>query len=181
MIKQKYKNVVVLEEIKWRQKAKVKWLKEGDNNTKFFHRMTTARRNVNYISKMKIGNAWVEDKGRIKDHVDGFFKELYNDSGIVRPKLEGLEFKMLSDKQRAWLERPITEVEVKNVIWSTEDDKNPGPDVFTMAFYKTYWELIREDVMKTMEFFYYGSSLDRGGSATFISLIPKKGAEEKGL
>lgn len=55
--------LVALKKIKWKHEAKVKWLKEEDNNTKFFQRMANARKSVNFISKMKIGNEWVEDKG----------------------------------------------------------------------------------------------------------------------
>jgi hypothetical protein len=35
------------EEILWRQKSRVQWLKEGEKNTKFFHREMVHRRHIN--------------------------------------------------------------------------------------------------------------------------------------
>jgi hypothetical protein len=35
------------EEILWRQKSRVQWLKAGEKNTKFFHKSTIAHRNHN--------------------------------------------------------------------------------------------------------------------------------------
>ena len=45
--KKAYKTWVLREEISWRQKSRELWLKEGDNNIKFFHKMVNAhsRRN----------------------------------------------------------------------------------------------------------------------------------------
>ena len=42
-----YKTWVLREEISWRQKSRELWLKEEDNNTRFFHKMVNAhsRRN----------------------------------------------------------------------------------------------------------------------------------------
>lgn len=47
--KQEYAKIVGLEEMKWKQKTKIKWLQEGDNNTKFFHHIASSKRNTNYI------------------------------------------------------------------------------------------------------------------------------------
>jgi hypothetical protein len=41
------------EEILWFQKLQIIWLKEGERNTKFFHRTTTAKRAHNKILKIK--------------------------------------------------------------------------------------------------------------------------------
>lgn len=43
LAKHDFANVVGLEEIKWKQKAKVQFLKEGDNNTNFFHLIALSR------------------------------------------------------------------------------------------------------------------------------------------
>eukprot|EP00253_Pinus_taeda_P026862 PITA_26862 len=40
------------EEILWRQKSRIHWMKEGEKNTKFFHKTTVQRRMSNQISQI---------------------------------------------------------------------------------------------------------------------------------
>ena len=45
--------LILREEIYWRQKGRVKWVKEGDCNLKFFHKVANSRRNRKFIKFLK--------------------------------------------------------------------------------------------------------------------------------
>ena len=45
-------DLLLKEEVHWRQKSRVKWIKEGDCNSKFFHRMTNGRRSRKFIKSL---------------------------------------------------------------------------------------------------------------------------------
>ena len=50
---------VIMEEISWRQKSTKIWLKEGDRNTGFFHKMENSHRMRNNIDRIRIGGDWL--------------------------------------------------------------------------------------------------------------------------
>ena len=57
-----YKNWIDLEEVSWRKISKELWLKEGDKNTGFFHRMTNLHRRRNTLLNINInGRRSVQD------------------------------------------------------------------------------------------------------------------------
>jgi len=49
--------VALKEEIFWKQRVRVRWLKEGDRNTKFFHKVASHHRNSNGIYGLMINDS----------------------------------------------------------------------------------------------------------------------------
>ncbi|KAK9157331.1 hypothetical protein Scep_003905 [Stephania cephalantha] len=65
-----------------RQKAKLRWLKEGDANTKYFHPMMSCRKNKNYIGILQDDNGvFTEDEASIKLMILKFYTKLYSSEG----------------------------------------------------------------------------------------------------
>ena len=56
--KETFKKWVLLEETYWRQVLRELWLKEGDKNTGFFHRMAKAHQRNNSLDRIKINRVW---------------------------------------------------------------------------------------------------------------------------
>ena len=54
-----------LEEITWRQKSKALYLKEGDNNTRFFHRLANSHRHTNTMRGVEVEGILFEDESAI--------------------------------------------------------------------------------------------------------------------
>jgi len=62
-------NSILQEEINWRQKCRVLWLKEGDKCTKFFHRMANSNRRSNAIESLSVNGFISFDQHAIRNHV----------------------------------------------------------------------------------------------------------------
>jgi hypothetical protein len=73
------------------------------------------------------------------------------------------------------LEQPFSEKEVRDTIVCLPSDKAPGPDGFTGKFYKTYWDIIKIDIMTALNSLYHGNAfkLDLLNSA-YLILLPKR-------
>ena len=110
-------------------------IKEGDNNTKFFHKVANSRRRYNHISMLEVDGVMYEDDLEMADQVVQFYKNLYNETEEWRPFVEGLEFDQIEGIERDWLEQRFEREEILRVVKELEGDKAPGPDGFTMAFY----------------------------------------------
>ncbi|KAI0516068.1 hypothetical protein KFK09_008740 [Dendrobium nobile] len=64
----------------WKQRAKVKWVVEGDSNTKLFHAFANARRNANWISQVKKKDGLLtEDPREVEDVFFKFFQDKWKD------------------------------------------------------------------------------------------------------
>jgi hypothetical protein len=78
------------------------------------------------------------------------------------------------------LDIPFSEKEVWETIKQLPSDKAPGLDVFTGAFYKTCWPLIKGDIMTAMSAVWSRKFMNFGNlNSAYITLIPKLvGAEQ---
>jgi hypothetical protein len=61
------------EEMSWRQKSRVRWLKEGDNCTKFFHQVARANTRNNSIESLIVNCSLTSDPACISEHVVNYY------------------------------------------------------------------------------------------------------------
>ncbi|KAM0876090.1 hypothetical protein ACQ4PT_036415 [Festuca glaucescens] len=73
------------------------------------------------------------------------------------------------------LEAGFTEKEVWEAIRSMPEDKSPGPDGFSWAFYRHCWPVIKMDVLDALREIFLGRCQHFGGlNNAYITLLPKR-------
>ena len=122
-----------------RQKSRAKWIKEGDSNTTYFHKVINFRRCSNAIHGIFIDGAWVQQPHLVKNAMFTFFHERFTEQNLCRPTLDGVNFPMIEHNQRDGLTAPFSDTEIRDAIWSCAGDKCPGPDCFNFRFIKEFW------------------------------------------
>ncbi|XP_020681302.2 uncharacterized protein LOC110098732 [Dendrobium catenatum] len=133
------------------QRAKAKWVKDGDANTKIFHSFTNARRNNNWISQVKDANGELsDDPGSIEEEFMRFFQVKWESrscsfTGWPKPWTSLLN----SDKEMQ--NRELNEAEISEVILNLGNNRAPGFDGISYSFFKAFWKIIRVDVVRAVQ------------------------------
>jgi len=158
----------------WRQRGKVRWVKEGDAATRYFHTHATIRHRNNKITSLKddLGNSFSghEQKAEIlwntyKNRMGlSEFSQIYFDMDQFIQPAENL----------GNLELPFTKEEIEQVIRGLPNNKSPGPDGFTNEFIKGCWPLIEPDIIQLCIKFQNEDVCLRSINTSHIVLIPKK-------
>ncbi|RVW34407.1 Transposon TX1 uncharacterized 149 kDa protein [Vitis vinifera] len=172
--------LILREEIHWRQKAKVKWVKEGDCNSKFYHKVANGRRNRKYIKELENERGLVlKNAESITEEILHYFEKLYTNPTGESWGVEGLDWSPISEESALRLDSPFTEEEISKAIFQLDRDKAPGPDGFTIAVFQECWDVIKEDLVRVFAEFHRSGIINQSTNASFIVLIPKKSLSKR--
>ncbi|XP_060965763.1 uncharacterized protein LOC133034618 [Cannabis sativa] len=166
-------------EIFWKQRAKQFWLKEGDQNSKYFHKAASNRRRSNLISKLKNDQGvFVDWENGLSDVVVQYFMSLFSASNTDYREVIDCIDHVVPEMANLELTRPVLEEEVKTAVFQMHPDKSPGPDGMTPTFYQRCWHIVKQDVVGVVQRFFATGAFDEACSDANVVLIPKKKGPE---
>ncbi|KAK4381552.1 putative mitochondrial protein [Sesamum angolense] len=165
------------EEVYWKQRGKVHWLREGDRNTSYFHNHASTQRRSNDITRIKNGDGqWLEQEEEIRDNIETYFGDIFRSRNPSEEELEkGTEAisGRLSEELLHELSQPYTAEEVSKALSQMASLKSPGPDGMPPFFFQKYWHIVKTDVISTTLALLNDLTLPPGLNHTHIALIPK--------
>ncbi|RVW36862.1 hypothetical protein CK203_113737 [Vitis vinifera] len=155
--KENYAKWVSMEEVHWRQLSRELWLREGDRNTGFFHRMANARRRVNTLDKIKINGVRITEEQEVREGIASAYQQLLSEDSGWKADI-GVFF-----------------AEADQDEWG----QSPGvPDGFTVAFWQRCWEILKEDILDMFKEFHDQNSFIKSLNHTFLVLLPEERGEK---
>ncbi|KAJ9704891.1 hypothetical protein PVL29_003103 [Vitis rotundifolia] len=179
--RENYKKWVLLEETHWRQHSREIWLREGDKNTGFFHRMANAHRRNNTLDRVKINGVWLTEEQEVREGIAHAFHQSLSEETGWKADIGMIQLDQINQQEAENLETPFSEAEIHSALLEMNGDKAPGPDGFTMAFWQYCWDFAKEEILEMFLEFHENGSFLKSLNNTFLVLIPKKiGAEELG-
>ncbi|XP_059301908.1 uncharacterized protein LOC132053826 [Lycium ferocissimum] len=119
-----------------RQKASIRWLDEGDSNTKYFHSMINDRTRRLTLHKIKNQEGqWISGDKDIGDEAVKHFENLFGEDRD--PQLHHLDciHQEVTDKDNDALTTDPREEEIKKVVFDLNPNSAHSPDGFNGYFY----------------------------------------------
>ena len=165
------------EESKWAQRAKVKHVQEGGNNTKYFHLIANGKHRKKIIFQLEQDEGTIVGENNLKVFISEYYKRLF---GAPDPCHFSLEESFIADlpqitpQENSILTSVFTEKEVFEAISQMELNKAPGPDGFPAEFYQKFWLLIKADLMAMFTQLHCGDLPLFQLNFGVITLLPKK-------
>ena len=163
------------EEMIWRQKSRVLWLRKADRNSKYFHALVKQRRARNRITQLldENGNV-VEDEERLVAISTSYFRQIFESSNPedIADVLSEIS-PTITGAINEGLTTPVTEWEVKLALFAMHPEKAPGPDGITALFYQNFWDIVKDDLTRMVNQFIFDGTMAHGLNDTNICLIPK--------
>jgi hypothetical protein len=145
-------------------------------NTKFFHTLTKTRRVRNKICGLFLPDgSWCSEDNTLQVEAVNFYKSLfyYNDT-IELNAFEGVTIPKLSSEGVSELAKSVTKEEVDIALMSMGSYKAPGKDGFHALFFKTYWDIVGDDVCRLVYSAFENGSFNQDIVETLVVLIPKE-------
>lgn len=172
-------DILLQEESFWRQKAQLNWTVHGERNTKYFHASVVAKRRRGRIMQLKNhAGRWSTDEMELKHLALDYYKGLYSQDNHNPCNTQCWNFPNLNRSSRWWLNRAVTESEIKHAMFELGPHKTPGPDGLPTCFYQKQWDWVGSSVCKFVLEVFASGVIPEGMNDSLICLIPKQAQPE---
>jgi hypothetical protein len=165
------------EEKKWAQRAKVKHIQEGGNNTKYFHLIANGKHRKKKIFQLEQDEGTIVGDDNLKIYITEYYKKLFGapaHTSFSMMENHVTDIPQLTPEENNILTTAFTEVEVFEAISQMEHNKSPGPDGFPAEFYQKCWSIIKDDLMTLFTQLHMGQLPLYKLNFGVITLLPKK-------
>ncbi|XP_062112572.1 uncharacterized protein LOC133823736 [Humulus lupulus] len=159
------------------QKAKLHWMKDGDDNTSLFHTSIWTRKAMNRIYSIKdMDGVWVDKPDQV---IPAFLNFYYS---LLGSKMEGRKSVLpqvinqgpsITEVHTCLLTSEFSNEEVKATVFEIPSNKSPGPDGFSSFFFQDNWEVVGNTVCEAVISFLHTGKLLKEINSTTLTLIPK--------
>jgi hypothetical protein len=185
---EQHQDLLTKEETYHIQRAKKKWATQGDRNTSFFYRAIVKRNRKNRITHLiNTDGSHSTTPEQISSTLLNYFKTIFTShnhspSPNVSFPVNVSDFDYAHDANATNQGNDIYQftysipdiTEIYTIVRQMRNTAAPGPDGLNVAFYKSAWEWIKEDIHKVITDFYANAYIPLDLNKTYLSLIPKK-------
>jgi hypothetical protein len=158
----------------WKQRGKFKAIREGDENTKFFHAMASHRHRRNFIRVLDVnGVPTVEHADKAAALYD-FYSSMLGQAREARWDFDLARlYSNLPRAIRAPLVAPFELAEIKAALGGMDRSSAPGPDGLGPSFYRTAWDHVSPDLARLFDGFHAGEVELDSLNRAHVALLPK--------
>ncbi|GFY91496.1 hypothetical protein Acr_07g0016920 [Actinidia rufa] len=158
------------------QLAKMKYPKDSDKGSKYFHDLIKSNRNKSQIVSISLSDgSRSTSQQQVNESFIEFYKNLLGSSSDcsaidISILMNG---KLVDDGQATELMRAITDKEIKESLFSIGDDKAPGPDGYSAHFFKRAWNIVGTEFCEAVKEFFSSGQILKQMNHSMIALVPK--------
>ncbi|KAK4384147.1 hypothetical protein Sango_3087400 [Sesamum angolense] len=147
-----YAAAVKLEISMLHQRAKLRWLKHGDQSSKvFFRKINSSRVKQRVFQITTARGELLTTQHDVTQEFISYFQNLLGgstthrllDLGFLRPALKHT----ITTAEASLLVAPVTQSEVREAFFDIDVESAPGPDGFTSAFYRAAWPIVGQTLI----------------------------------
>jgi hypothetical protein len=159
--------------IKLKQRARDKFILDGDENSRYFHLLAKCKRRKLKIMTLTHEDKVAQEEDEINHLATSFYQNLFGHSQESSMSLSHLNMKMLDDTDKDYLTRPFDMEEIREVVFSMKHNRAPGPDSIPVEFFQEFWDTIKNDLFNLFQDFHGGALNIERLNFGMVTLIPK--------
>ena len=130
------------------------------------------------MDRIKINGVRLSGEQEVREGVVNAYQQLLLESSDWKTDIGRLQLNQISLQEEGMLELSFSEAEVQAALMDMNGDKAPGPDGFTLAFWQSCWDFVKEEILDMFKEFYEQNVFLKSLNNTFLVLLPKKGGVE---
>ena len=165
-------------------RSKEKLIVNEEIPNKFFHLAEKENQTKKQIKILKNEqNKTLKTNHDILEECHKYYQNSYkkqNNCNLTQQELLQNIPKLVTTNQNDQLTKTIQKNELKQAIEQTENDKSPGIDRIPIEFYKTFYDLLETDLLKSYNnILFEEKDITNTMHQAIVTLIPKKGDTNK--